>query len=123
MADPQTMPALPAPAASLAPTMPPAFKLSWLLVAAGGVLLGTVLVPVWASRPELADRFLIPAASAWLVWRAWPALTRTRAKPSPFGYLLFVPATALFALGWYLKARVGPRPMLVWWLTGSFLVT
>src|SRR2546421_640070 len=123
MAAPQTTPAPPAPSGLTLPASPPGFKLAWLLAAAGAVLLATVLLPVWASRPELADRFLIPMASVWLVWRAWPALSRTPSTPSPFGFLLLVPAAALFALGWYLKARVGPRPMLVWWLTGTFLVS
>src|SRR5947209_2233672 len=120
MPQPPITPVAPAPTPA-PPAPPPAFVAAWLLVAAGAVLLGTVLVPVWASRPELADRFLIPAASVWLVWRAWPKLTRTAAAPSPFGFLALVPGAALFALGWYLKARVGPRPMLVWWLTATFL--
>src|SRR5437763_12838360 len=116
MAVPKTEPAAPVPPGA---TLPPAFKLAWLLAAAGAALLGTLLIPVWASRPELADRFLIPSASVWLVWRAWPALARTRSSPTALGFLLLVPAAALFALGWYLKARVGPRPMLVWWLTAT----
>src|SRR5207302_3257632 len=51
------------------------------------------------------------------------ALARARSSPTALGFLLLVPAAALFALGWYLKARVGPRPMLVWWLTATWLVT
>lgn len=98
------------------------FGIAWLLVAATGFGLISVLQPVWAGRPELTDRFLVPTASAWLIFRAWPRLKATQFNASAIGLIPLALGGAAFAAAWYLSVQVSGRTIVVWWLTIGFIL-
>lgn len=92
------------------------FLIAWALLAVGVAALGLALQPVWAANPELADRFLIPLAAGWLIYRAVPRLKAEPRRPSAWGMVLLVPGAAAFALGWYLFVAAGSKPIVTWLL-------
>ncbi len=98
------------------------FIAAWLI--AGLATAGWVftLRPIWASKPDLADRFLIPMASGWLIYRAWPRLRAIAPVPMLAGLLPLAIGCAMFALGWYVAVQVSGRPIVVWWLTAALLL-
>jgi exosortase len=65
------------------------------------------------------DRFLIPIAAAWLVHRNRPRWQSTPIRPSIWGLALVVAGAILWPPAWYLVVRVGPRVLLLWWLTAA----
>jgi EpsI family protein len=112
---------LPMPsAAQIAQPRPLAFAVCWSAVAAGGVGLMGLLVQVWRVHPDTADRLLIILAAVWLVCRRRDALAGPR-SPTWTGLLLIAPAALLTPPSWYLTFQIGPRTVLLWWLTGLWL--
>src|SRR5262249_9769415 len=109
------------PAAQLAQPRRLAFALCWTVVAIGGIGLIAELVQVWLSRPENADRVLIILAAMWLVCRRRDVLNGPR-SPAWYGLLLIAPAALLVPPSWYLAFQVGPRTILLWWLTAIWLM-
>src|SRR5438105_183050 len=107
----------PPPVTALRP--PAALAAAWAVVAAGAAALTWVLAGVWASLPEMNDRFLIPLAAAWLVRRSLPRWRATPAAPSLAGLVPLAAGAALFPAGWFLLVQVGPRVMLLWWLLAA----
>lgn len=97
------------------------FAAAWLIVALAVVGWVATLRPVWASKPDLADRFLIPMASGWLLWRAVPRLRSLRPRPNWLGWGPLALGTLLFASGWYVAVQVSGRPIVVWWLTAALV--
>jgi EpsI family protein len=98
------------------------FLFSWLIVAAAAVGWVFTLIPVWASKPDLADRFLIPSASCVIVGFAWPRLRAIVPSSTTWGLVPLTLGAAAFALGWYVAVQVSGRPIVVWWLTGSLIL-
>jgi EpsI family protein len=97
-----------------------AFALCWTVVAVGATGLIAELVQVWSARPDNVDRVLIILAAAWLVYRRRDDLNGPTA-PARYGLLLIAPAALLTPPSWYLAFQVGPRTILLWWLTGLWL--
>src|SRR5438552_3761099 len=109
------------PAAQLAYPRRLAFAVCWTAVAAGGAGLIGWLVQVWRAHPDTADRLLIILAAVWLVCRRRDVLAGPR-SPTWCGLLLIAPAALLTPPSWYLAFQVGPRTILLWWLTAVWLV-
>jgi len=98
------------------------FLAGWAVLAVLAVGLGTILRGVWASRPELADRFLIPVAAGWLIYAAGPRMRNMARRPSAWGLIPLAIGAVAFALGWYVGAVGSARTIVVWWLTLSLVV-
>ncbi len=91
-------------------------RLAWGCVAVGGVGLAAALAWFWGANPGHADRFLVLLGAVWAARELVPAYRAAPARPRPrVGGLLVLLAAVLAPLAWYLQARVGPRPILLWW--------
>jgi len=104
------------PAAQVAQPRRVAFAVCWTVVAAGAAGLVGSLVQVWLVRPDMADRLLIILAAVWLIRRQRDAFAGSH-SPAWYGLLLIAPAALLAPPSWYLAFQVGPRTILLWWLT------
>jgi EpsI family protein len=92
------------------------------ILAGGAAAVAYALARFWGANPDHLDRLLILLAAAYVAWQARPALATLPAKPARVGYLpLFVGAVA-FPVGWFLHAQVGPKPVVLWWLAGAWVV-
>src|SRR5262245_535975 len=98
------------------------FCAAWLFLAVITAALVFVLLPVWASRPELADRFLVPIVAAWLTYRAWPRLKSAPRRPSAIGLIPLALGAAAFATAWYVSVQVSGRTIIIWWQSTSFIL-
>jgi EpsI family protein len=96
-------------------------------VAWGGLVLGAAalveaLARYWGANPGHADRFLIllgAASAAYTLARGWAGRP---ARPRPLlGLPLVLAGAAAFPVGYYLYAQIGPRPLVLWWLTAALL--
>src|SRR4051794_19108655 len=96
-----------------------AFRAGWTVLAAGAAAMLWGMAGVWASTPEMNDRFLIPLAAAWCVYRARHRWRAIPARPSLAGVLPLAAGAAAFPVGWFLVAQVGPRVILLWWLLAA----
>lgn len=114
---------LPAPATPSTATVktPPAILAAWAILAVAAGAMGLVLQKVWAATPEMNDRFLIPCASAYLVYRLAPRWRATPSQPSRWGLIPLVLGGAAFVPGWYLLVQVGARVILQWWLLAALI--
>src|SRR5437763_14687982 len=104
------------------PARPAVEQLAWGLLAAAGVAALWCLVRFWGASTEYADRFLIVLGSGWLVWRGRDAFARLPARPTVAGLPPLAAGAALFPFAWYLAAQVGPRAILLWWLTAAWVL-
>src|SRR5687767_2900603 len=84
-----------------------AFAVAWAIVAAGGLALMTWLVQFWGTHPRHADRLLIVAAGAWLLYRVRTAVRATPRLPQRRGLLLIAPTAVLVPAVFCLYAQVG----------------
>jgi EpsI family protein len=91
-------------------------QIAWLVVALAAGALLWVLWHVWMSLPEMNDRFLIPIAAGWLVYRNRSRWEHTATQPTASGMALVVLGAVLWPTAWYLLVQVGPRVLLLWWL-------
>jgi len=80
------------------------------------------LVRFWGANPEYVDRFLILAASAWITWQARAEFLALPLRPARIGYVPLLFGTAAFPVGWFLLAQVGPKPVVLWWLTAAWVL-
>lgn len=104
-----------------APTpKPPIVPLAALAVGAAAVVYGLALF--WGANPEYLDRFLILAGAAYAAWVARPDLAALEPRPSRLGFVPLVAGAAAFPVGWFLLAQVGPKPVVLWWLTSSWVL-
>jgi len=78
------------------------------------------LAEFFGSNPAYTDRFIILLASGWLVWNYRSALPSSPA--SPIGLPMVLAGSIAAVPAWYLAAQVGPRAVLLWWLTSSWIV-
>lgn len=90
------------------------FLPAWSLLAVGAVVFVWVLSQVWFSTPDMNDRFLIPAASAWLLWRNRPRWRQTPSVPSRPGLVLVLVGALLAPPAWLLLVQVGSQAVLLW---------
>jgi exosortase len=93
---------------------------AWAVVAAGGAALLVLLaIDVWPKRPEMGDRFLIPLASAAVIYHLRTRWTATFPSPAATGLIGVAVGALSFPPAWYLVVAVGPRTLLLWWLAGA----
>jgi EpsI family protein len=97
---------------------------AWVVVGAGAAALFWVLsLDVWPKRPEMGDRFLVPIAAGVLLsmlrsrWRAMPP------APAFAGLAAVLVGAVAFPAAWYLLVQVGPRTLLLWWLSAALIVS
>src|SRR5437868_2289235 len=96
---------------------------AWLVLGAGaGALLAVLAVEVWPKRPEMGDRFLVPIASAVLLFCLRPRWRATQRRPSAAGLLAVAVGAVAFPTAWYLLVQVGPRTLLLWWLSAALVL-
>jgi EpsI family protein len=94
-------------------------RAAWGVLALAAAAMLWVMVGVWASQPEMNDRWLIPLASAFVVYRFWPRWRARTAKPSLWGLTILALGAAAFPAAWFLTVHVGPRVILLWWLLAA----
>ena len=96
-------------------------------VAGAGLALGAAtvvgcLAAFWGSNPGHADRLLILAGAAYSATTLLPAWGSVAPRGRPtLGSLAVLAGGVAFAAGLFLVARVGPRTILLWWLTLAWL--
>lgn len=98
------------------------FVAGWIMIAAAVAGWIWLMVPVWSSKAEMNDRFLIPAASIALIWYNWPRLRATALSPTSLGWVPLLIGAVAYALGWYVAVQVSSRTIVVWWLTGALML-
>jgi exosortase len=77
----------------------------------------------WGAGEELLNRSLIAAASVWVLYRARAALLAAGATSlsRAAGFADLASALVMIPLGWFVLVQVGPRPVVLWWLTAGWL--
>lgn len=111
------------------PALPPArpilridFLAAWSLLSIGAGFFLWALSRVWFSTPDMNDRFLIPAASAWLLWRNLARWRQTPSVPNSSGLVLVLVGALLAPPAWLLLVQVGAQAVLLWWLFAAIAV-
>lgn len=100
-----------------------AWTIAWAILGAGGAALLWVLIhDVWPKRPEMGDRFLVPIASAVIVYRLRPRWRNSPISPQRMALIGLAFGAVAFPLAWHLMIRVGPRTLLLWWLYGALVI-
>jgi EpsI family protein len=92
------------------------------VLAAGAAAVVWVLIRFWGANPEYVDRFLILAASVVIAWMARPELRALESRPVLSGYVPLLFGIVAFPVGWFLQSQVGPKPVVMWWLAGSWVL-
>lgn len=95
------------------------FRAGWGVLALAAAAMLWVMVGVWASQPEMNDRWLIPAASVFVAYRLRPRWRSLPARPSLWGLPVLALGAAAFPPAWFLLVHVGPRVILLWWLLAA----
>ena len=110
-----------------------AWARAWVPAAAGdrvagaGLALGAAtavacLATYWGTNPGHADRLLILAGAAYAATTLLPAWASIPPRGWPaVGLLAVLAGGGAFAVGLFLVPRVGPRTLLLWWLTLAWL--
>jgi len=97
-------------------------RVSWGGMALAAAAVVFALVQFWGVQTAYADRFLILVGSAWALWSLRPALVALPVRPLPWlGLPLLACAAAAFAVALLLLMQIGPRTLLLWWLTTALL--
>ena len=99
-----------------------AIRIAPVILAGGAGAIVWALLQFWGANPEYLDRFLILAASGWIAWSARAQLLALPTRPLWIGYVPLILGAAGFPVGWFLFAQVGPKPVILWWLTSSWLL-
>jgi EpsI family protein len=111
-----------APATDRRELPPIGWAAAWGVVTIGVVcLLAVLAIDVWPKRPEMGDRFLIPIASAALLWLLRPRWRATPGTPSPAGLVVVAAGAVGFPVAWFLMVQVTPRTLLLWWMAVALL--
>jgi EpsI family protein len=90
------------------------------ILAGGAGAIVWALLRFWGANPEYVDRFLILAASAGIAWQARTGLLALPVRPARIGYLPLILGGSAFPVGWFLLAQVGPKPVVLWWLSAAW---
>src|SRR5262249_29296677 len=77
----------------------------------------------WGASEELLNRALIAVASIFLLYRSRSALVANNADgfSRAVGVAGLVGGLVPIPLGWFVLVQVGPRPVVLWWLTCGWL--
>ena len=91
-------------------------------LALGAAAVVACLAAYWGSNPGHADRLLILAGAAYAATTLLPgwASVAPRGRPT-LGLVAVLAGGAAFAVGLFLVTQVGPRTLLLWWLTLAWL--
>jgi len=98
-----------------------AMRIAPAILAGGAGGLVWALLRFWGANPEYLDRFLILGAVIWIVWEGRGELLALPLRPARIGYVPLVAGGVGFPVGWFLLAQVGPKPVVLWWLTVSWV--
>jgi len=101
---------------------PKPLVVSGSLIMAGAAALVYSLTRFWGANPEYIDRFLIFIGVGYAITQAWPALRQLPNRPNWLGYLPLIIGAIAFPVGWYLVVNVGHKAVMLWWLTGSWVL-
>src|SRR5437763_81330 len=95
----------------------------WIPLAVGGAATLAAVGAYWGVSEELLNRSLIAAASLWLLYRSRSAFIAGSADgfSRAVGFAGLALGLVMIPLGWFLLIQVGPRPLLLWWLTAGWL--
>src|SRR5207245_2786575 len=94
-------------------------RAAWGVLALAAAAMLWVMVGVWASQPDMNDRWIIPLASAFVAYRLRPQWRARTARPSLWGLPILALGAAAFPAAWFLLVHVGPRVILLWWLLAA----
>ena len=95
---------------------------SWGCLALGAVAVIEALARYWGANPGHADRFLVLLGAAYAAYTFAPGWAALPARPRPLlGLPLLLVGVAAFPVGYYLYTQIGPRPLVLWWLTAALL--
>jgi EpsI family protein len=94
--------------------------LGGLALAAWGFAVLVALARFWGANAEYADRFLIVLASAWIARRN--LMNRGNPRRSWLGLPLLCGGLLFAPPAFYLLAQTGPRIIILWWLTFSWVI-
>lgn len=98
-------------------------RIVWGGLAIGAVAIVAALAEFWGANPGYADRFLILLGAGYAAYTLAPTWLAIPARPRPFaGLVLVVIGGVLFPIGYFLFQQIGPRTLVLWWLTGSLIL-
>ena len=100
---------------------PAAAWIPWTGLAGFCVLFFIPLMQFWGLNAAYLDRFLIPLASGWVLYRNAHALRILPAAGTRWGLLGIAFGSLTFPMVWYLFVRFGPRALVLWCLAFSWL--
>jgi exosortase len=100
--------------------------LDWVspvLLGLGALVILLALGQFWGVNPGYADRFLIVLGAAYAAWLYRPQFFTIEPTPRAwFGSLCLLFGIAAFPLGVFLLQQIGPRTLLLWWLTIAWFI-
>ena len=97
-------------------------RVAWGCLALGAVALVAALAVYWGANPGHADRFLVLLGSAYAAYTLAPGWAALPVRPRPLlGLPLVLVGVAAFPVGYFLYTQIGPRPLVLWWLTAALL--
>jgi EpsI family protein len=109
---------------NLMPTAPRSIAALVTLAAGAGAVV-FALARFWGANPEHLDRLLILLAAGyagWFAWHAEPALPTLPIRTARVGFVPLILGAVGYPIGWFLQAQVGPKPVVLWWLTGAWVL-
>ena len=93
-------------------------RISCGVLAGGAGVLALALARYWGANTAYADRALVLLGAIYAAWTFMPAWRATPANPRPsLGLPPLLFAGVAFAVGTFLLIQIGPRTLLLWWLT------
>ena len=98
------------------------FHVAPAVLAGGAAAVVYALARFWGANPDHLDRLLILLAAGYAAWDARPALAVLSPQPARVGYLPLIVGAVAFPVGWFLHAQVGPKPVVLWWLAGAWML-
>ena len=97
-------------------------RVAWGSLALGAAALVEALAAYWGANPGHADRFLVLLGAAYAAYTLSPAWSALPVRPRPvLGLPLVLVGVAAFPVGYFLYTQIGPRPLVLWWLTAALL--
>jgi exosortase len=97
-------------------------RVAWGCLALGAAALVEALAAYWGANPGHADRLLILVGSAYAAYALAPAWSALPARPRPLlGLPLVLVGVAAYPVGYFLYTQIGPRPLVLWWLTAALV--
>lgn len=97
-------------------------RVAWGCLALGAVAVVAALAGYWGANPGHADRFLVLLGSVYAAYTLAPTWVAVPVRPRPLlGLPLVLAGVAAFPVGYFLYVQIGPRPLVLWWLTAALL--